>query len=131
PHTLAYSDTLLPQAVALWPVYAVTGDLVLCYNVLFFGSLVAAALAMHILARELTDSEPAAYTAGLIFGFAPYHFAHLGHVQLQALYFMPLSFLWLHRLFHRERRSDTVMLGIVLGLQAASSVYYGIIGGIG
>jgi hypothetical protein len=131
PHTLAYSDNLLPQAVALWPVYAITGDLALCYNVLFFGSLVAAALAMHILARELTGSERAAYVAGLIFGFAPYHFAHLKHVQLQALYFMPLSFLWLHRLFQRERRIDAVMLGVVLGLQAVSSIYYGIIGGIG
>ena len=67
----------------------------------------------------------------MIFGFAPYHFAHLGHVQLQALYFMPLSFLWLHRLFQRERRRDTVMLGVVLGLQAVSSIYDGIIGGIG
>jgi hypothetical protein len=131
PRTLAYSDNLLPQAVALWPVYAVTGDLVFCYNVLFFGSLVAAALAMHLLARELTGSERAAYISGLIFGFAPYHFAHLEHVQLQALYFMPLSFLWLHRLFQRERRIDTVMLGVVLGIQAVSSMYYGIIGGIG
>ena len=131
PHTLAYSDSLLPQAVALWPAYAITGDLTLCYNVLFFGSLVAAALAMHVLARELTGSERAAYVGGLIFGFAPYHFAHLKHVQLQALYFMPLSFLWLHRLFHRERRTDAVMLGVVLGLQTASSIYYGIIGGIG
>ncbi len=131
PRTLAYSDNLLPQALALWPVYAITGDLVLCYNLLFVGSLVASALAMHVLARELTGSERAAYIAGLIFAFAPYHFAHLGHVQLQALYFMPLSFLWLHRLFQRERRIDTVMLGIVLGLQAISSIYYGIIGGIG
>ena len=131
PRTLAYSDHLLPQAAALWPVYAITGDLVLCYNVLFFGSLVAAALAMHLLSRELTGSERAAYVAGLIFGFAPYHFTHLGHIQLQALYFMPLSFLWLHRIFQRERRTDTVMLGVVLGLQAVSSMYYGIIGGIG
>lgn len=131
PRTLAYSDNLLPQALALWPVYAITGNLVLCYNLLFAGSLVAAALAMHVLARALTGSERAAYIAGLIFGFAPYHFAHLGHLQLQALYFMPLSFLCLHRIFERERRMDTVMLGVVLAVQAVSSVYYGIIGGIG
>lgn len=131
PRTLAYSDSLLPQAVLLWPVYAIFGDLILCYNLLFFGSLVAAALAMHVLARELTGAERPAYVAGVIFGFAPYHFAHLGHVQLQALYFMPLSFLWLHRLVERDRRLDTVMLGVVLGLQAVSSMYYGIIGGIG
>src|SRR4051794_23581189 len=29
PHTLAYSDHLLLQAAVLWPVYALTGNLVL------------------------------------------------------------------------------------------------------
>ena len=58
PRTLAYSDNLLPQALALWPVYAITGDLVLCYNLLFFGSLVAAALAMHMLGAG-TDRQRA------------------------------------------------------------------------
>lgn len=131
PHTLAYSDHLLLQAIALWPVYALTGSLVLCYNLLLIGSLVAAAMAMHLLARALTGSERGSLVAGLIFGFAPYHFTHLTHIQLQALYFLPLSFLFLHRLFERRRRSDTIGLGIVLGLQAASSIYYGIIGGVG
>src|SRR6185436_10417380 len=79
----------------------------------------------------LTGSERAAYVAGLIFGFAPYHFTHLIHIQLQALYFLPLSFLFLHRVFDRQRRADTIALGLVLGLQAISSIYYGVIGGIG
>src|SRR5918996_1257657 len=39
--TLAYSDHLLLQSALLSPVYAATGNLALCYNVLFFGSLVA------------------------------------------------------------------------------------------
>jgi hypothetical protein len=131
PNTLAYSDHLLPQALALAPIYALTHDLVFCYNVLLLASLVASSLAMHVLARALVESERAAYLAGLIFGFAPYHFTHLGHIQLQALYFLPLSFFFLHRLFARERRVDTIALGLVLGLQAVSSIYYGIIGGIG
>lgn len=130
-HTLAYSDHLLPQALILWPLYALTHDLVLCYNVLLLASLVAAALAMHVLARCLAGSERAAYVAGLVFGFAPYHFAQLTHLQLQALYFLPLSFLSLHRLFAAKRRSDTLVLGLVLGLQVLSSIYYGIIGGLG
>ena len=131
PLTLAYSDHLLLQAVALWPVYAVTRDLIFCYNVLLIGSLVAAALAMHLLARALTDSEAAASVGGLIFGFAPYHFTHLIHVQLQALYFLPLSFFFLHRLFAAERRSDTIALGVVTALQTVSSIYYGVIGAVG
>ena len=131
PLTLAYSDHLLLQAVALWPVYAVTHDLIFCYNLLLIGSLVASALAMHVLARSLTGSEAAASVAGLIFGFAPYHFTHLLHIQLQALYFLPLSFFFLHRLFTGDRRSDTVGLGVVTALQTLSSVYYGVIGAIG
>jgi len=129
--TLAYSDHLLLQAVLLWPLYALTHDLVLCYNVLLVGSLVAAALAMHQLVRALVAHERAAYVAGLIFGFAPYHFTHLTHIQLQALYFLPLSFLYLHRVFSTGRTRDVLTLGLVVGLQAVSSLYYGIIGGIG
>ena len=131
PHTLAYSDHLLLQALAISPVYALTRDLVLCYNLLLIVSLTLTALAMHALARALTGSDRAAYVAGLIFGFAPYHFTHLIHIQLQALYFLPLSFLFLHRVLDAGRRRDTVLLGLVLGLQAISSIYYGVIGGIG
>jgi Protein of unknown function (DUF3108) len=131
PLTLAYSDHLLLQAVALWPVYAVTHDLIFCYNLLLIGSLVASALAMHLLARSLTGSEAAASVAGLIFGFAPYHFTHLLHIQLQALYFLPLSFFFLDRLFTADRRSDTIGLGVVTALQTISSIYYGVIGAIG
>jgi hypothetical protein len=131
PNTLAYSDHLLPQALVLAPLYALTRDLVLCYNVLLLGSLIASALAMHLLVRTLVESERPAYVAGLVFGFAPYHFAHLTHIQLQSLYFLPLSFLFLHRVFAASRRRDAVALGVVLGLQTASSIYYGIIGGIG
>jgi Protein of unknown function (DUF3108) len=134
-NTLAYSDHLLLQSLVLWPLFALTGDIVLCYNLLFAGSLVAAALAMHVLARTVVGSEWAACVAGFIFGFAPYHFTHLGHLQLQALYWLPLSLLFLHRLFSDDRGrgsgADTVALGVVMGLQTVSSVYYGVIGGVG
>ena len=98
--TLAYSDHLLLQAVVLLPIYALTHDAVLCYNVLLGASLVASGLAMHALARELAGNpldsrrslgagEPGAYVAGLAWGFGSYHFSHLIHLQLQSLYFLP------------------------------------------
>jgi hypothetical protein len=131
PRALAYSDHLLLQSLIVSPIYALTHDLVLCYNVLLLGSLVASALAMHVLVRELIGNDRAAFVAGLIFGFAPYHFTHLLHIQLQALYFLPLSFLFLHRVLRTGRRFDTIALGLVTGLQTISSVYYGVIGAIG
>ncbi|HEY1337107.1 MAG TPA: hypothetical protein VGF59_06325, partial [Bryobacteraceae bacterium] len=128
--TLAYSDHLLLQSVLLAPLYAVTHDVVLCYNVLLLASLVASACAMHLLVRSVVGSERGAYLAALAWGFGPYHFAHLIHLQLQALYFLPLTFLFLHRLIAGQRGRDVALLGIATGLQAISSVYYGVIGGL-
>ena len=128
--TLAYSDHLLLQSLLLAPLYAITHDVVLCYNVLLIASLVASALAMHLLVRSVVRTESGAYLAGLAWGFGSYHFAHLIHLQLQSLYFLPLTFLFLHRLIAGRRVRDVVLLGIVTALQAVSSVYYGVIGGL-
>ena len=129
--TLAFSDHFLLQSIVLLPLYVVTHNVVLCYNVLFFGSLVAAAWAMHITVRELSGSEIAAWTAGLAWGFAPYHFGHFIHIQLQALYFLPLAFLFLHRTMASGRTRDACLLGVTAALSAIGSVYYGVIGSIG
>ncbi|PYR66982.1 MAG: hypothetical protein DMF88_14410 [Acidobacteria bacterium] len=128
--TLAYSDHLLLQSVLLAPLYAITHDVVLCYNALLLASLVASALAMHLLVRSVVGTEPGAYLAGLAWGFGSYRFAHLIHLQLQSLYFLPLTFVFLHRLMAGRRTRDVVLLGVVAALQAISSVYYGIIGGL-
>jgi hypothetical protein len=129
--TLAYSDHLLLQSVVLSPLYALTGDVVLCYNLLLVASLVLSALAMHALVRAVIGSEGGAYLAGLAWGFGTYRFAHLLHLQLQALYFLPLAFLYLHKVVAGRRRRDAIVLGVITGLQAVSSVYYAVIGGVG
>jgi len=129
--TLSFSDHLLLQSVVLSPIYAVTGDVTLCYNVLLIASLVASALAMHAFVREVVGSSGGAYIAGLAWGFGSFRFAHLLHIQLQALYFLPLTFLFLHRLMAGRTRRDAALLGVVLGLQAVSSVYVAVIGGAG
>ncbi|MGH9345974.1 MAG: DUF3108 domain-containing protein [Vicinamibacterales bacterium] len=129
--TLAYSDHMILQSAAMTPIYALTGDVVLCYNVLLFGSLALSGLAMHAFVRNVTGSTGGAYLAGLTWAFFPYRFAHLVHIQLQALYFLPLAFLLLHRLMAGRRTRDALGLGVVLALQALSSAYYGVIGAAG
>jgi hypothetical protein len=101
---------------------------VLCYNVLLVASLVASAVAMHLFVRAVVRTEIGAYLAGLAWGFGSYRFAHLIHLQLQSLYFLPLAFLFLHRVIAGRRRRDVMGLGATAGVPALS-VYYGIIGG--
>ncbi|HEX4913188.1 MAG TPA: hypothetical protein VFV51_04480, partial [Vicinamibacterales bacterium] len=124
--TLTFSDHLLLQSLAVSPVYAATGNLALCYNVLLIGSLALSGLAMHVLARSVTGSNAAAYVAGLAWACWPYRTAHFLHLQLQALYFLPLALLALHRIAAARRWRDAVALGVLAALQAISSVYYGV-----
>ena len=127
PGTLAYSDHLILQSIALLPVYWATGDPVVCYNVLLLGSLAASGLAMHAYARVATGSEAGAWIAGVAWAFWPYRIARLLHINLQALYFLPLALLFLHRAIAGRRRRDVVGLGVCAGLQAVSSLNYGLI----
>ena len=93
------------------PCLRASGSSVLAYNTVLLGSLVGSALAMHLLARRVTGSTVGALAAGTIWGFWPYHTAHLGHLQLQATYAMPLAFLALHRLVAGTRARDALVFG--------------------
>ena len=123
---LTFTDHLLLQALALSPLYALTHDAVLCYNVLVILSLTLSGMAMHLFTREVTGSPRAAFAAGLAWSMWPYRTAHLFHLQLQALYFLPLALLFLHRLAAGHRFRDAAALGLTAALQAVSSVYYGV-----
>jgi hypothetical protein len=82
---------------------------------------------MHAYARAVTGSEAGAWLAGLAWAFFPYRFAHLIHLQLQALYFLPVALLFLHRTIAGRRWRDALALGIVAGLQAVSVWNYGVV----
>lgn len=124
--TLAYSDHFLLQAFALAPLHAWHGDVVLSYNLLLVFSMAFSGMAMHALVRGVTGSTGAAWVAGLAWAAWPYRTAHLIHIQLQALYFMPLALLYLHRVVAARRWRDVLSLGILTALQATASVYYGL-----
>ncbi|MEW6319845.1 MAG: DUF3108 domain-containing protein [Acidobacteriota bacterium] len=126
PGTLTYSDHQLVQALVVAPLYAVTGDAVLGYNVVLLLSIALSGLAMHALVQGVSGSPWGAYAAGLAWACWPYRTAHLLHIQLQALFLLPLALLALHRVAAAGRRRDAVALGVAAGLQAVVSVYYGV-----
>lgn len=126
--TLAFTDHLLLQALLVSPIYAIWRDPVLCYNAVFIASLAASAWAMWWYLRQLLDDRLGPVVGGLAWGFCAYRFSHVLHLQLQALYFLPLAFGALHRLVARRRWQDGAWLGLWFGLTAVSAVYYAVIG---
>jgi hypothetical protein len=124
PLTLAYSEHLVPQAVAILPVYAATRNLVLCYNLLFVSTFVLSGLGVYLLARSLTGNARAAFVAGLLFAFCPYRIAQLSHLQILSTQWMPLTLYGLHRFFETRRRRALIGAAAALLLQNLSCGYF-------
>ncbi len=97
-HTLNYFNGLwtLPLQLNFGPTVA--------YNAVVFFHFVFSGFGVYLLARytlsQLKITGPrgewAAFTAGLIFTFSPFHMAHLlGHMQVLSLTWPPFYILWL------------------------------------
>ena len=91
PLTLAYSEHLVPQALQVFPIYALTKNPILCYNLLFLSTFVLSGLGMFLFARELTGNTAAALVGGLVFAFAPYRVPQASHLQVLSSQWMPLA----------------------------------------
>jgi hypothetical protein len=99
PLTLAYSEHLFAQAFQILPVYAITGNIILSYNLLFLSTFVLSGLGMYLFVRESTGSRCAGFAAGLIYAFAPYRVPQFSHVQVLSSQWMPFALYGLRRYF--------------------------------
>ncbi len=124
PLTLAYSEHLIPQALQVFPVYVVTGNPILCYNLLFLSTFVLSGLGMYLLVRELTGNRTAGFVAGLVFAFAPYRLPQSSHLHVLSSQWMPFVVYGLTRYFSSRRLLPLGGAALALVLQNLSSGYY-------
>jgi hypothetical protein len=139
-YTLGYSELFVAQTLLILPVYAVTHNVLLAYNVLFLAVFVLSGLGMYLFVRELTGDWRAGFVAGAVFAFAPYRFHQAPHLQVMWSPWMPFVLYGLRRWFERtdkaqelrgaeaqERRSAYIVLGwtaVALAAQNLSCGYY-------
>ena len=97
PLALAYSEHMAPQVVAGLPVWWLTGNVLLVYNVLYLTSIVLSGLGAFLLVRDLTGRPRAALVAGLFFAFVPYRIAQTAHLQVLWAQSMPITLYALRR----------------------------------
>jgi hypothetical protein len=124
PRALAYSEHLLPLAAQAFPAYALTGNVILCYNLLFLSAFVLSALGAFLLVRDLTGSDGAGIAAGLLFGFALYRVEQSSHLQVITSQWMPFVLLGLRRFLLGRGRRWLVLAAAALVLQNLSCAYY-------
>ena len=123
-YALGHSELLVGQAVLGAPVHAVTGNIILTYNLLFLASFVLAALGVFLLVRHLTGRPIAGLVGGLLYGFALYRVNQGPHLQVLSAQWFPFVLWGLHRWWEHGRRRDAVIAGVALALQNLSNGYF-------
>ena len=124
PLALAYSEHFLPQALQALPVYLLTGNPILCYNLLFLSTFVLSGFGMFLLGRELTGNATAGLVAGLAFAFAPYRVSSIPHMQVLSSAWMPFVLFGLRRYFTTGRTRPLAGAAVAWLVQNLSCGYY-------
>ncbi|MCR4375946.1 MAG: hypothetical protein NUW22_13970 [Acidobacteria bacterium] len=132
PHrqTLAYSEANLVAGVVAIPVWLATKNPLASYNTVVLLAFAGAALAGYLLVRVLGGSRLGASIAGLTYGFSPYMFAHIPHIQLLMTFGPALSLAAMHHFLKAPSLRRGLALGGALAVTGLACAYYGIFAGL-
>jgi hypothetical protein len=96
------------------------------YNLALLATYPLAAYAMYLLAYDLTASRPAAFVAGIVYSFQPYHIYESAHPVLVATQWIPLFALAVVRLLRgaAKRPGAEILLGGIWFLLTSLSSWH-------
>jgi hypothetical protein len=132
PHrgTLAYSEANIVAGLVATPVWVATKNPYAAFNTVVLVAFTAAALSAFLLVRVLGGSRIGGAIAGLIYGFSPFMFAHIPHIQLLMTFGPALSMAAMHHFTKAPSLRRGLLLGLALALTGLACAYYGIFAGL-
>lgn len=130
-HALAFSEANLVAGTLAIPAWVISGgNPYAAYNSVVLMAFTFAALSAYFLARTVGSSRFGAAIAALIYGYSPYMFAHLPHIQLLMTFGPALSLAMLHRFVDHPTTRRAIGLGLSLTVTGLACAYYGIFIGL-
>src|SRR2546422_738717 len=130
-NSVAYTDFLLtPTFFPAGPVYLLTGNPVLQYNVTLLVWWALSAWAMYLLAFALLRSHAGAALAAVAFAFCPFRTDFFLEFQMQLAFPIPLALLCLWRFLEGHRWRHVFGIVACVWIEALASIYYAIILGL-
>jgi hypothetical protein len=123
-NSLASNEHLFGLSLFTLPVYALTRNPVLAYNVVWLASFVLNAMAVYALVRRHVRDRLAAFVGGLVFAFSTYAMLHVhGHLHLVWIFWIPLSLLALDDWYREPAWRRLLWLCLCVSWQALTSWY--------
>lgn len=121
---LAYSEHLIGETLLVWPVFALTSNAILTYNVAFVASFVLAGVCTYVLLRSLTGRRDVALVFALAFAFSPFRVgAQVARLQMLMTGWLPLALWAIHRYGDTAKRRYLGLLATSLTLLVLSNMY--------
>ena len=124
-NTLAYTDSNIPAAIIGAPLFILTGNAILTYNILLLGTFVLAGAGMCALLTHLSGNRAVGFLAGLAYAFLPYRYDHIWHLNQLSHAWTPWAVLALLLLVERQTWGLALACGAVAAIQVVSSFYVG------
>ena len=130
PTTLAYSDTLFPEALVHWVLRGLLGDAA-AFNTIYLGSWVLSSWCSYRLARRFVSYWGAAVVAALVYTYSSARLVQQLHFQLVVGgAVLALTVLLLFRVIERPTPVRGAALGFTLACLTLTASYYGPMTGI-
>ncbi len=125
-NSLAFSENLLGTMPVALPVWFITRDAAVAYNVVLLSGFLLSAFGAYLLAHRLTANAAASLAAGLIYSFCSYKLSHIWWLQLTQSQWIPWCLLFVHRYLDERRLRDAVAASLFFVWQVACCMYYGL-----
>jgi len=128
PNALAYGEHLFGISLFTLPIYALTRNPVLAYNIAWLLAYALSAACVHFLAWRYTRDHLASLVAGMAFTFCFYRFHHgHGHLNLMSGFWIPLSFAAIDRWIARPSWPRLIIVADIAVLQALAAWYQAVL----
>ena len=93
-------------------------------NLLIVASFALSAFAAYLLCAKVSGDRWAAFAGGIVYGFAIFRVAHLGHLHVLLTFWLPLVFLSLHTYLASGRFRWLLLASMCWAIQGLTSGYF-------
>jgi hypothetical protein len=129
-YPLAYSENLLGITLLLQPFHLAGCAPVTLHNLGVLFGFAFSGFGAYVLGRHVSGSMIAGVIGGLLYGFTPYRFDHLAHVQVIWSGWLPLLLTALLVYWKRPSWLHASLLGIAFLMNGLSNIYFLLFGSV-
>lgn len=127
---LAFSENLFGISLFTLPLYLAGAKPIFIYNIAQIAGFVGSAYGAYLLARMLIGRTAPAVAAGIFFGFVPFRFDHLVHLQIVWSIWLPLLLAGLILVWKKPTRLSAAILCGAFFMNGASNIHWLLFGSV-